>query len=97
GTSAFDSAGQRALRLPLHGLRFFSWPAGSYRRRETDEPGRHGTQAPSRAFGSTFAALVHMRVVFVGTGAIGVPTLRALQTSKHELVGVVTQPDKPVG
>lgn len=38
-----------------------------------------------------------MRVVFVGTGAIGVPTLRALFHSDHELVGVVTQPDKPVG
>lgn len=38
-----------------------------------------------------------MRVVFVGTGAIGVPTLRALLDSAHQLVGVVTQPDKPVG
>ena len=39
-----------------------------------------------------------MRVVFIGTGEIGVPTLRALQDSReHELAGVVTQPDKPVG
>src|SRR5438132_1323917 len=38
-----------------------------------------------------------MRIVFIGTGAIGVLTLRALQKSEHELVGVVTQPDKPVG
>jgi methionyl-tRNA formyltransferase len=39
-----------------------------------------------------------MRIVFIGTGEIGVPTLRALQTSsEHELVGIVTQPDKPVG
>ncbi len=38
-----------------------------------------------------------MRIVFIGTGEIGVPTLRALQESDHELVGVVTQPDKPVG
>lgn len=38
-----------------------------------------------------------MRVVFVGTGAIGVPTLRALLDSDHQVVGVVTQPDKPVG
>ena len=39
-----------------------------------------------------------MRIVFIGTGEIGVPTLRALINSKeHELVGVVTQPDKPVG
>jgi len=38
-----------------------------------------------------------MRVVFVGTGAIGVPTIHALQQSRHELVGIVTQPDKPAG
>ena len=38
-----------------------------------------------------------MRIVFIGTGEIGVPTLRSLQKSEHELVGVVTQPDKPVG
>ena len=38
-----------------------------------------------------------MRVVFIGTGEIGVPALRALRESEHELVGVVTQPDKPVG
>lgn len=38
-----------------------------------------------------------MRIVFIGTGEIGVPTLRALEKSEHELVGVVTQPDKPVG
>jgi methionyl-tRNA formyltransferase len=38
-----------------------------------------------------------MRVVFIGTGEIGVPTLHALLKSDHEVVGVVTQPDKPVG
>jgi methionyl-tRNA formyltransferase len=38
-----------------------------------------------------------MRIVFIGTGDIGVPTLRALLNSEHELVGIVTQPDKPVG
>jgi len=38
-----------------------------------------------------------MRIVFIGTGEIGVPTLRALQNSEHQLVGIVTQPDKPVG
>ncbi len=38
-----------------------------------------------------------MRVVFIGAGEIGVPTLRALLKSEHEVVGVVTQPDKPVG
>ena len=39
-----------------------------------------------------------MRVVFIGTGEIGLPVLRWLLGSKeHELVGVVTQPDKPAG
>lgn len=39
-----------------------------------------------------------MRVLFIGTGEIGVPVLRSLLSStQHELVGVVTQPDKPVG
>jgi methionyl-tRNA formyltransferase len=38
-----------------------------------------------------------MRIVFIGTGEIGVPTLRALQKSEHELLGIVTQPDKPAG
>jgi methionyl-tRNA formyltransferase len=38
-----------------------------------------------------------MRIVFIGTGDIGVPTLQALLKSEYEVVGVVTQPDKPVG
>src|SRR6266496_604121 len=38
-----------------------------------------------------------MRIVFVGAGAIGVPTLQALLKSEHQVVGVVTQTDKPVG
>jgi len=39
-----------------------------------------------------------MRVLFIGTGDIGLPSLEwLLNTTKHEVVGVVTQPDKPVG
>ena len=39
-----------------------------------------------------------MRILFIGTGEIGVPVLRWLAESReHELVGIVTQPDKPVG
>ena len=38
-----------------------------------------------------------MRIVFTGAGEIGVPTLQALLKSEHEVVGVVTQPDKSVG
>ena len=39
-----------------------------------------------------------MRIVFIGTGEIGVPTLRMLREwREHRLIGIVTQPDKPVG
>jgi methionyl-tRNA formyltransferase len=39
-----------------------------------------------------------MRVLFIGTGEIGLPSLEWLLTcGKHEVVAVVTQPDKPVG
>jgi methionyl-tRNA formyltransferase len=38
-----------------------------------------------------------MRIVFIGAGEIGVPTLQALLKSEYEVVGVVTQPDKPAG
>jgi methionyl-tRNA formyltransferase len=36
-----------------------------------------------------------MRVVFFGTPAFAVPTLEALLSSKHDVVAVVTQPDRP--
>ena len=39
-----------------------------------------------------------MRILFIGTGEIGLPTLRMLSNwHEHKLVGVVTQPDKPAG
>ncbi len=38
-----------------------------------------------------------MRVVFMGTPDFAVDTLKTLVESKHELVGVITQPDKPKG
>lgn len=39
-----------------------------------------------------------MRILFIGTGDIGLPSLEwLLSTPKHEVVGVVTQPDKPAG
>jgi methionyl-tRNA formyltransferase len=39
-----------------------------------------------------------MRVLFIGTGEIGAPVLRwLLKSDEHQVVGVVTQPDKPVG
>lgn len=38
-----------------------------------------------------------MRIVFMGTPDFSVPTLEALVEAGHEVVGVVTQPDKPKG
>ena len=38
-----------------------------------------------------------MRIVFMGTPAFAVPSLEALANSDHEVVGVVTQPDRPKG
>lgn len=38
-----------------------------------------------------------MRIVFMGTPDFSVPTLESLIGSRHEVVAVVTQPDKPKG
>ncbi len=38
-----------------------------------------------------------MRIVFMGTPDFAVESLKALLTTEHEIVGVFTQPDRPVG
>jgi methionyl-tRNA formyltransferase len=38
-----------------------------------------------------------MRIVFAGTPDFAVPPLAALHASAHEVVGVLTQPDRPAG
>ncbi len=38
-----------------------------------------------------------MKLVFFGTGAFGLPSLEALKNSSHELLSVVSSPDKPKG
>ncbi|MDH3256158.1 MAG: methionyl-tRNA formyltransferase [Nitrospinota bacterium] len=38
-----------------------------------------------------------MNLVFMGTPDFAVPTLRTLHTSRHSVLGVVTQPDRPQG
>nr|HPJ02575.1 methionyl-tRNA formyltransferase [Candidatus Limiplasma sp.] len=38
-----------------------------------------------------------MRIVFMGTPQFSVPSLEALIRSKHQVVGVFTQPDRPKG
>jgi methionyl-tRNA formyltransferase len=38
-----------------------------------------------------------MRIVFMGTPEFAVPSLEALLKSEHQVVGIVTQPDRPKG
>src|SRR5208283_5653997 len=38
-----------------------------------------------------------MRIVMMGTGTFAEPTLEALLQSQHQVVGLVTQPDRAVG
>jgi methionyl-tRNA formyltransferase len=38
-----------------------------------------------------------MRIVFAGTPVVAVPSLQALASSGHHLVGAVTRPDRPAG
>jgi methionyl-tRNA formyltransferase len=38
-----------------------------------------------------------MRVVFMGSPQFAVPSLEAIDSSSHDIVAVVTQPDRPVG
>jgi len=37
-----------------------------------------------------------MRILFAGTSDIGIPSLKALM-AEHQLIGLLTQPDRPVG
>src|SRR5699024_3097620 len=38
-----------------------------------------------------------MKIVFAGTPEFALPTLDAIAASAHQLVGVLTQPDRPAG
>ena len=38
-----------------------------------------------------------MRIVFMGSPEFALPTLQGLIERNHEIVGVVTQPDRPAG
>jgi len=43
-----------------------------------------------------FATIAPMRLLFLGSGEFGLPTLQSLARA-HQIVGVVTQPDRPAG
>jgi methionyl-tRNA formyltransferase len=38
-----------------------------------------------------------MKIVFLGSGAFGIPSLEALKASRHEILHVISQPDRPAG
>ncbi|MBV8781872.1 MAG: methionyl-tRNA formyltransferase [Phycisphaerae bacterium] len=38
-----------------------------------------------------------LRIIFAGSGAFGIPTLRAQRDAGHKIVSVITQPDRPAG
>jgi methionyl-tRNA formyltransferase len=46
---------------------------------------------------SDVVAGIVVRIVYAGTPEFAVPPLAALLASRHELVGVLTQPDRPAG
>lgn len=86
------SAGQGNIRLSLQWMRNIARPEGSYRR------GTHAYASPSAPPTRSQIFNLTMRIVFCGTGDIGAPTLRALlDSNRHEVAGVITQPDKPAG
>lgn len=41
--------------------------------------------------------MLPLRIIFAGSGEFGIPTLRALRDAGHDVVRVVTQPDRPAG
>jgi methionyl-tRNA formyltransferase len=41
--------------------------------------------------------MIFMRIIFFGTGKFGLPSLKKLFASEHDIVGVVTQPDRKRG
>ena len=51
----------------------------------------------SRCLGFIRRAERRLRIIFAGTSDFAVPSLEALIASPHDVVAVVTQPDKPKG
>ena len=43
------------------------------------------------------ASMTSLRIAFAGTPQFALPALRALLASRHRVVGVLTQPDRPAG
>jgi methionyl-tRNA formyltransferase len=41
--------------------------------------------------------MTQLRIIFAGSGEFGVPTLAALREAGHQIVSVITQPERPAG
>src|SRR5262249_58663955 len=67
---------------------------GSAARHQARPHRPQNTQAHARR---QMVAAGNLRIVFFGTPEFAVPTLDALLASRHQVVGVVTQPDRPRG
>jgi methionyl-tRNA formyltransferase len=39
----------------------------------------------------------HLKIIFAGSGAFGLPALRAIRSAGHDIVQVFSQPDRPAG
>jgi methionyl-tRNA formyltransferase len=48
-------------------------------------------------FKKNYIRFLNMRLLFLGSPEFAVPSLKALFESGHEIIGVITQPDKPSG
>src|SRR3972149_761952 len=81
-------------RLGGRGLRCTSSLAPPAKARGGGRPGRLGRDAP-HAHGGDGAG--PMRVIFMGTPAFAVSSLTRLLQAGHEVMLVVTQPDRPAG
>ena len=72
-------------------------------RKKLDKDRKERAAKPRRSTSARCAARVlspppfPLRVAFAGTPAFSLPALRALVRSAHEVVGVLTQPDRPAG
>jgi methionyl-tRNA formyltransferase len=59
--------------------------------------GGEGPGIDSGLRGGHAAGVAHLKIIFAGSGEFGLPALRRLLCDRHELVQVVSQPDRPAG
>ena len=87
GILFIDRLDKKQRKLAMKAIREAEWSG-------LPGPGDQGLPAlhPADLLGST-----PVRLVFAGTPAAALPTLRALAASRHSVAAVVTRPDAPAG